>query len=75
MVFSPRSNTWANGGGRVERGVLRKDRRLQLAQLRARVETELFVQDVAALLVDPEGVGLASSLVERNHQQTTQSLA
>ena len=66
--------------GRVERrsiegSILGQDRRLQPAQLVSRLETELLAEDVAALLEDPERVGLPSGAVQGDHQQAAEALS
>ncbi len=55
-------------------GVVGEDRRLQSAQLRPRIEAEFLAQELTALLEDPQGVGLPSAAVEREHQQPSHAL-
>ena len=57
-----------------QRGVMGQDRRLQPAQLGARLEAELLTEELTALLEDPQGVGLPPGAVEREHQQSPQLL-
>ena len=64
----------AAAGGASE-GSWAEDRRLQPAQLRARFEAELLAQELAALLEDPERVGLPPGAVQREHQQPAEPLA
>ena len=65
----------ADATGRVERRVLGEDRRLQPAELGTRFEPELLAQEVAALLEDPQRVGLPAGAVQREHQQPAEPLA
>ena len=63
-----RSAGGASRAGRVpsseSRGVLAQDRRLELAELRARLEAELIGERAAGRPVGAQGVGLASGAVE-----------
>ena len=52
-----------------------QDRRLQLAQRRARLEPQLLDQQLAPGAVDVERLGLAAGAVEREHQQAAGALA
>ena len=61
-------NGWRQGG------VLGQDRRLDAAQLGARLEPELLTQDSSALLVRAQGLGLAAAAVEGGHQEAAQAL-
>ena len=63
------------GSRHVQRRVLRKDRGLQPAQLRAGVEPELLAQDATTFLEDAQRVGLASGAIQRDHQQPTKPFA
>ncbi len=54
--------------------ILAQDRALELAQLRSRLEAELFVEQPPALTEDVERVGLAPCAVERTHEQRPRPL-
>nr|WP_246086001.1 hypothetical protein [Pseudonocardia hydrocarbonoxydans] len=69
------------GGGRqrrrsrpVDARVLRADRLLQAAQLRAGVDAQLVAQQVAAGAGGAQRVGLAPGAVQREHQRSPQPL-
>ena len=55
--------------GVSERRILAQDRPLQLAQLRARVEAELLVEQPLALAIHIERLGLAARPVQRAHEE------
>ena len=59
----------------VEPRVLGEDRGLQLPQLMARFEPELFAQDVATVLEDAQRVRLAAGPVQAEHQLGPQPFA
>ena len=58
--------------GTVERSVLGQDRCLQRAQLVAGFEPELLAEDMTAVLEDPQGIGLSTRAVQREHQESAQ---
>jgi hypothetical protein len=58
-----------------ERRVLTEDRGLQLAQLGARLETQLVDERPASVVVGRQRVRLAAGAVERQHQLTPQPFA
>ena len=60
---------------RGQRGVLGEDRRLQPAEIGPGFEAQLLAQEAAALLEDPEGVGLPAGSVQSQHQQPAEPLA
>ncbi len=59
----------------MEPGLLAEDRRVQLLELRPRVDAQLVEQDAARLLVDRERVRLAARAVQREHQQRARPFA
>ena len=61
----------------VERecGVLPQDRRLELAELRARLEAEIIGERAASGLVRTQGVGLASGAVQAQHELCPKTLS
>ena len=60
---------------RRERRLLAQDRRLQLPQLRRRLDPELAAEQPPGVAVDAEGVGLASGAIQRQHQLRAQPLS
>jgi hypothetical protein len=58
----------------VERRVLAEDGRLELLQLGPGVETELFGEDLAALLEDAKCLGLTAGPVQGEHELPAQAL-
>ncbi len=58
----------------LERDVLTKDRLMEFAELRARLDPELLDEGVTSLLVCLERLGLASGPVEREYQAAAQVL-
>ena len=61
--------------GRLQRRVLLQDRRLQPAQIRSGIESELLGQDVPALLVHTQCVRLPAGPVQGDHELTAEALA
>ena len=60
---------------RRQRDVLRENRLLECAQVRARLDAEILDETVAGLVVGRERVGLPAGPVERQHEQAAQALA
>ena len=60
---------------RLERRVLSEDRRLELPQLRARLESELVCQHATRVAVGLERVRLSARAVQRQHELRAKPLA
>ena len=71
MVFGRRRGRPAG----VDRSVLTQDHAVQLLQLPARLDPELFVQGAAAVVVGLQRLGLAAAAVERQHQEPPHAVA
>ena len=71
------SGAWSTSVGilGVQLGIVGQDHRLQPAQFRPRLESELFDQQPPALAHDLQRVRLAPGAVERQHQRSAQPLA
>ena len=63
------------GGWRVERGIVREDRLVEVVQLGARLDPELLDEDLAGVPVGLQRVGLAAAAIQREHQLRVQALA
>ncbi len=63
------------GGRRRERGVLREDRALELAQVLARLDPELADQGGAGVAIGLQRIGLTARPVQRDHQLAAEALA
>src|SRR5580765_595826 len=54
--------------GRSQRRVLAEDRKLDLAKLARRLDSELGVESGSGVGVDPERVALSTGSIQREHQ-------
>ena len=70
-----RSKARARPRRSAERGILPKDRPLELLQLLARVDAEVLDEHAACVLVGGQGLRLPPRLVQGEHQEGAQMLA
>ena len=71
----PRRRDRLPGRLQVQRGTLPKDRSLELPKPRSGLDPQLLGQRLAAVPVDPKGLGLSPRTIERHHQLASQSLS
>ena len=61
-------------GGEIQRPILVQDAILEFTQLARRVDPELLHEQLAAVSIDRECVGLATAPIQRQHEMSAQTL-